>query len=210
MRHKDRRYLLMFGIFLLGSFAFYFYHAKLDMEKQLLKENILYAERYLDCICTTVDYLSELNGDWETGRYIPALTNFTSHFDTLSNVYAELFNENFESVSVRNIHDDDKWIGAPFNPTLYPAVRELLSTQSVGKAVIPYANPYETIHIHLRWRWVPTGEKYNDKMLMIVGVSDYSVTSRISPQIIYGIIALLFCAAVYILVAIRSMAHKQD
>ena len=53
--------------------------------------------------------------------------------------------------------------------------------------------------LYLFYRWVPTDKNYSGRLLVMTGVSKYSINTKINDWISYGAIALIIVSAIFII-----------
>ena len=202
---NDKRKCLLAGAgLILIMFCGYFYFAFKQMDKAILKEKISDKQFYIDLICDSIDAVVEKEGNWDNYDYDSILHRAVLKIDSAKGIYAGLFDSNLNSLTEEYRTFEE----VPFDPKDYPGVIEDIKNNIRGEAVVFFnkegvSNPYD---MHLYYRWVPTDKKYNNKLLIIVGVSKYSIDASIEDWVTYGagvliIVSLIFVAWAIVLYA---------
>jgi len=201
--HRDvKRYFLLLGIVILAGFAVYFQSAKDHVFKALLHEKVIAVEHDVNYICDTLNFLVAENG-WEVEKYKDALMFLTEQLDATPNIYAELCDDQFNTLSHRIIPVDDSWA---FNPRWYPDFVSAVQSADSGQYTISHPQKdAPPLIVYLHWRWIPTGS-YENKVLLSVGVTQYSVDTKLADWLTYGILALFFTATVFIVGSIMLLS----
>ena len=196
-QNTTKKCLLLTAILILAGFAFYFHAACDHVYYTLLKERRAAAELNVDYFCDMVDYLVERDGGWDMERYRDTLVAFTECVDATSNVYAELMDESYMTLSERILPEEDSWW---FEPREFPDLMKQLKTENAGTCdIVCPCGSSESVTVYLHWRWVPTDIAHENRVLLMVGVTQYSVNASLASWVYGGVIALLFTAAVFII-----------
>ena len=188
-----RRYILLGEVLIMIGFAFYFHMAREHVFRSMLKEKAVAVANDVDYTCSMVDYLVEQDGGWEAAKYMDSLKFLTERIDATPNIYAELLDSQFTTLSNRIVPEDDKWY---FEPREFPELMHRLKTENNGSCAVkcpermcPYSkNPLE---IYLHWKWIPTNKQSENRVLLVVGVTQHSVNTALENWMVYGIIILM-------------------
>ena len=203
-RNDKRKYLLISAIVILMMFCGYFYFAFNHINEILLKEKYSDRKFNIDLICDEIDHFVEFNNNWEDYDYGKILSNVVSKTDATLGTYAELFDEGLNSLSQRSPLYKD----APLDPKEYPELVGSVRSSMRGETSIWFdkegAIP-QTVHIY--YRWVPTDNSSENKLLVILGVSKYSVDTSFESWIIYGAVSLIIISAVLIISAVVLLCY---
>ena len=192
----NTRCCLLVAIAILIAFAFYFHSAKEHVFRSLLHERVAAIKNDVDYVCDMVDYLVVEDGGWCVEKYRDSLAFLTERIDATPNVYAELMDGSFSAISNRVIPEGDSWW---FDPRQCPDLMALLQSENTGNYSVMCPENGMPLEVHLHWRWIPTCGQHENRVLLIVGVTQYSVNTRIEDRFIYGIIALFFTSAVFVI-----------
>lgn len=196
-----KRYLLAVALFVLVAFCGYFYVAFKHVNHLLLQEKIIDRRFDIDIICDEIDRIIIQNNDWDTYNYKSILASLSSKIDATIGTYSELFDDQMNSLSIRK----PLFGMAPFVPHNYPALMDAINNHEHGDIEIMFnettaaAIPHK---IYIYFRWTPTDKNLKNRMLVIVGVSRFSLNSNIGNDIVYGAVALIIVTAVFILVTV--------
>ena len=200
-----KKFWWLAAIVILIGFAFYFHAAKEHVFRSLLKEKVVAISNDVNYVCSMVDYLVEQDGDWDVVKYQDSLAFLTEQIDSTPNVYAELFNSELETISNRVIPEGDSWW---FEPRVFPELMILFESENTGYHFVTCPdqmcpNTNKPMEVHLHWQWIPTdSEQYENRVLLVVGVTQHSVDTAIDSWLIYGIVALFFTSTVIIVVSL--------
>lgn len=194
IHRNTKRYSLLAGILILIGFALYFPAAHTHVTKMLLKERVIDEGVYLECICETLDFMASKYG-MEEEKIKESLIYLVARIDAIHDQYAELMDDQLNTIAARTFDDHD---GRGFDPRKFPEFMDKVKASEFGSDEIMYApQGQEPFALYLQWRWVPTGD-YDNKVLMIIGVSPLSVNTRLADWMIYGIVGLFIVTTVYI------------
>ena len=183
----------------LVAFCVYFYWAISHTEEMILQEKLTDLRFGADVVCDQIDHLATYNKDWGVYDYPALLARAVEKVDASEDTYAELFNADLDSISERTPFYE----GAPFVPAEYPALISAMAVGERGEMTVwfdkPGVIPQDT---HLYYRWVPSDTTAEDRLLVLVGASKYSIDNSFSAWITYGAIALILVTAVLITSAV--------
>jgi len=196
IRINTRRWFLLGAILFLIGVAAYFHFAMEGILNALLQERFAAVKYEAEHICSIVDYLVDRDGGWEVEKYQGVFSFLVGKMDATSNSYAELLDEQLNKLSERHPVFPSK----TFDPKEYPDFLQLLLTENSGDYMVmfdPMDGETAPHPLYLYWRWVPTGKQHENRLLLIVGCTQYSVNARIADWLIYGILALFFISTIY-------------
>ena len=198
IQKHTKHLILITSLVILSLFAVFFCRAQQEAEHSLLLENLAKTKSMIKVICKTIDDLVAANDDWATGRHQETVIALTTNLDNEKNIYAELFDEHYQRVSNRIVHDDDDWSGEAFDPTAHDDIKELFDSTEQGEVIIKNSDPHDPFDIYLIWRWIPTDTTQQNRLLQVVGISQHSVETKLPDRIVDGIAALFIFSAVVI------------
>ena len=206
-----RKIVWLGAIAILIGYALYFHFAKEHMFRSLLREKVVSIANDVNYVSAMVDYLVEQDGGWDDEKYRDALVFLTERIDATPNVYAELLDSHFKTLSDRIVPESDSWF---FEPREFPDLMGLLLTENMGyfQVICPERmcpNTHKPLEVHLHWQWIPTSGQYENRVLLVVGVTQHSVNAALESWLIYGIVALLFTSAVFIVGSIILATAKR-
>ena len=195
--HTDVKLYILLGIsVVLTGFAIYFHVAREHVFHALLQEKIVAVGNDADYVRDVVAYLVEQDGGWDVERYRDVLAFLITRFDATPNIYAELLDEQFNTLSDRIIPVDDSWW---FDLKQHPNLIEALKTKSSGsQSVVCDLGNATLIKVYLHWHWLPTEGTHDNRVLFIIGLSQYSVHTQLATWMTYGLVALFGTTALLI------------
>lgn len=211
MTYRTKKNILSLEILILMGFCGYFYWAISYFEYNLVQEHLASAKIKIDSICHTVDYFVESEEEqWELHDYKHILSRMVSEIDVTPGLYAELFDEELTTISERTASFPHE-IGSPekddeFKLLSYPDVLERIIAENSGETVVCFNSRQVGPHnVYLLWQWVPTNSSHDDRLLIIVGVSKYSVSTSMSAWIICGAVVLVIISAIRTVVTAATL-----
>jgi len=203
--HRDKkRYALCSAIPILMGFVGYFYMVFQHFEDSLLRVRLAAVTFEAEHFCNMVDYLVERDGGWEAEKYKEVFVFLVGRMDATSNSYAELLDEQLNKLSERV----PVFQSRTFDPREFPDFVNLLLAEDIGNHVIlfdPMDGKTAPHDLYLHWRWVPTGKNYENRLLLIVGCTKYSVNTQFAAWIGYGLVALIVVTAMYVIASIMVL-----
>jgi len=205
MFNKKNRYLLAAALLVLVLFCVYFAYA---LSTAMVQEKFTDRKLEADLICDEIDDFLILDNDWGSYDYQSVLSKMVSQIDATVTSYAELFDEGLASVSVRTPLFNER----PFDPKDYPGFLEAIGHNERGDIAISVGGgggaPAYTQYMY--FRWVPTDKTLSNRMLVVVGVSKYSLNNGIPPLIEYGAVALIIVSSIFIIGATILFCKLRD
>ena len=193
------KYLLPAALFVLAAFCAYFYFALNHYDTVLLEEKIYDRKFEMNLICDEIDRFAELDNDWGVYDYEHILSYVVEQIDATSGTYAELFRHDMSGISNRT----PLFYNAPFDPMKYPEIVHAITQNENGEITVWFDQESVEAHdLHLYYRWIPTDKRLNNRLLVMIGVSKYSVSAKISAWITYGAVALIVVSSLFIVTTI--------
>ena len=206
---KRRRVIAVVLLAILAALCVYFSQARSRMNETLLQEKVIARRDEINLVCDMVDRFVERDNDWGQYDYEKTMSDAMSQIDSTggSGTYAELFDSDLSGVSDRSF----RFEGVRFNPLDYPGVIETVLSNEHGEFEIRFDGLGAPAHtLHMYFRWVPTDKSLEGRLLVMVGVSKFSVDTTISAWITYGVIILIIVYAIFALNYIfRQLGHKR-
>ena len=208
IKKDTKRYLLLGAILVLIGYTGYFYAVILHAEHIILKERIASVRNNLAHGVSLVDYLVKKHNDWDNGFYTEMLKPLVEILDAQPNVYVELLDDSLTTISERIVPETDLWA---FDLRSHSDFMEQLLTENSGETVIICTNlkDNEPLDVYFYWRWIPTDKEYENRVLMLIGVTKYSVNTQLDCWVAYGIIALILTSAFFILGSIMMLTVER-
>jgi len=186
-----QKYLIAVTFLVLVAFCGYFYFAFSHVNNALLQEKIIDRQFEVNLICDEMDRFVEFDIDWDSYNYADILSYVVEQMDDTRGTYAILYDDDFN-----NLLDRD----GLFPLHCYPDLISEILTSERGEMTIQLEHGGKPMHdVHLYYRWVPSDETLTGRMLVLIGVSKYSVDNNISDEIIYGAVILIIVTSLFIL-----------
>ena len=203
INHKYGRYLLLLPIVIAVLACVYFQNAIISINDTLLAEKLTEKQLELDLICNQVDMLIARDDDWERYNYEAMLEDSITLLDGLPMTYAAIFSQDLENLGARSPSYQEAF--EPFAASEY-LVEAVLSNEQ-GHAVIPFT-PAESVErdMHLYYRWVPTDQSLNNRYLVMVAISRFSITNQVAEWVTKGAIVLISTVTVFNIIMVMLIA----
>lgn len=193
------RYLLAVALAILIAFGVYFYIAFEHAESRLVAEKYNARIMTANVLCVTIDAFVDAGRDWEIYDYDAVIASVAAYIDASRDAssYAELFDSNLRSLSDRTPYNPLM----PFDPNDYPELKEAVKQNEYGRMTVLLEHPDDPHNIYLYYRWIPTDQTLENRLLLMTGVTKYSVNFHISQGLKYGAFALIVGTAVIVISA---------
>ena len=177
--------LLPCTLLIMIGFCAFFYDAFQQWEESLIQENFAGRRTLVDMMADNLDERVRRGMVWEEDILVHAV----SLIDEAKGTYAELFDSRLNSLSPRS----PSFHGNPFQIKNHPGVVSQIMMQDRGDAIVPFAKDTASKPhaLHLYWRWVPSDKTLENRYVVLLGVSKYSLDAEISNRLIYGTVILL-------------------
>ena len=94
-----------------------------------------------------------------------------------------------------------------FDPTTFPALITAMRANERGQMELTVNGANSTFTVHVYFRWVPTDNTLTDRLLVICGVSPYSINQGVSGGLIMGTIVFMLVAAAIVLANIIILSQ---
>ena len=192
------RYLLAVALVIMLAFGVYFYVAFDHAESRLVAEKYNARIMTTNVLCVTIDAFVDAGRDWGVYDYDAILSSVAAYIDASgrdASSYAELFDSNLKSLSERTPY----YPLMPFDPHDYPELIQAVMQNEIGRATILLEHPGDPHNIYLYYRWIPTDQSLDNRLLLIAGVTKHSVNHHISQGVKYGAAALIIVSTGLIL-----------
>jgi len=208
------KYILPAALLLLIVFAIYFTYVFDYADNKLIMEKYDARIMTTDVLCETIDTFVELSRDWNEYDYDAVLASITAFIDASgedASSYAELFDADLNSLSERTPYFPD----TPFVLKDYQELEDAVIARESGRITLWFDKSDEPHDIYLYWRWVPTDSTLNNRLLLVTGVTKYSVNNAITQDIkngailIVGLTAALIVAAAILLTLLGNVYDKR-
>ena len=161
----------------LGTIAFLFVSME-SIYSAFIAEKYTDRKQAVDWICDEIEFCGL------AGKHDGSLVRVVGDVDGTVGTYAEVFDENLKSMSVRTPLVEN----APFNPLDYPEVVDMIHAHKHGETEVWFNAPARH-KLLLYFRWVGCD-------LVVLGVSKYSVDANINGQLGIWAMSLFVLASV--------------
>ena len=196
--NKRRRVTLYIAYGIIVAFCLFFYFAITHGYEVLIREKFIDRQFEVDLIADKIDTMVDAKDDWDTYDYVELLTSIIERIDATGGTYAEIMDAGLNTVSARH-----PLRGVLFRPLEHPAVVEAISNNERGELTVrfdgPGVRPLRPHDLNLYYRWIPTDASLNHRLLVIIGVSQYSIDTTFSVWITWGAAALLLITSFYMI-----------
>lgn len=175
--HKSHKYLLLIPILLFILNARYYYYMTQEIDDTLLQQKINSITREIDIVATAAE------ADWHRPKVNNErnLVAAIAFIDEQPNTYAEAF----RLVSGDLIRIGRRHFEINFNPMVDLVMKDQVMSNEKGHATVSFTPENgPTQDIHLYFRWAPSF--LQNKILLVGGVSKYSVQVKISTWVSIG------------------------
>ena len=201
---KYGKWLALIPILLTVGICIYFRLLIPNINSALLDEKFTEKQRAVDRIAEDVDEFIAADADWGVYNYERILSHSMASEDAQPFTFAALYNYELVNLSARH----PSYTSA-FEPLLYPAFRALATAEESGTFIMPFTpegEPERNMHIY--FRWVPTDPTLEHRYLLIVAISNYSVTNHVAAWVSTGGLAVVVLTSILnvIMVAIITKA----
>ena len=206
MHKNTKRYALLGAIAVLIGFAVWFQMILNHMHDSLLQERIASVSHDVDFVCDTLDYLVERDEGWDIEKYQEVLVFLVSKMDAAadSRLYAELFDEQLNSISTRS----PLFAGSPFDPREVPDLFAVLQSEESGYFLTEHTVQGKAHDMHIQFRWIPTGDHHN-RVLLVVGVTKYAINTEIAVWVSWSVVAIMFVTAIFIVGSMMALTVEK-
>ena len=196
-----KKYFFMGAILTLCIICSYFYFAFQHLEEFSVQEKFLGRK-------LIVDIIRESPEKWHTDDYMEFVAYAVGKIDEAPGTYAELFDQDFNSLSPRSL----TFQGRPVRIENYPDLLSQIREHPSGIAVIPFARsdsakPHD---LHVYWCWLPADSGLGHRYVIVLGTSKYSLDVGYSQRLVYGAITLIIATAIFVIAALNSLFLCRD
>jgi len=178
---KLNLYIIVFSAAMLVLLCFYLFTTYNYINEILLQEKII--DR-----TNEIDRFIDLFSEWKSEECNEVLTAYINKIDASGGTYAELFDGDLNSVSIRT----PLFKETPFELQNYPALMELIRVNERGLTSVWFEG-VDSFELNIYYRWV------NDHDLVVIGVSKYAVDTEISYVMTYRSMMFVVIIAVFVL-----------
>jgi Signal transduction histidine kinase len=177
---------------------------RMEIDRMLLAEKTIEKQFQLDLIANQADRFVDKSDDWanDYDHYLETFLASIEMLDQAHMTYAALFDENLQNLSARS----PSYEGSPFEPTVFPEFVEAVKTNKSGELILPFTPPgAEERDMNVLFRWMPSNDNLENRVLGVVAISRFSVNTQISNWILI----MSICLVVVVLVVAIIIWRKQ-
>ncbi|MDR1539713.1 MAG: hypothetical protein LBU32_17275 [Clostridiales bacterium] len=204
---ESKKYLFLLPIVLMIAFSMFFRYAFNELQNQLLSEKFMEKKALVDLLADHTDYFIAKDDDWETeyDYYRETLIRSCEEIDRLPMTFAALYNDRLEILTT-----SEPSYSITFSPLEYDDFHEAIQLSLYGELNL-YFNPPDSAPRTVRvfYRWVPTDVTLEGRLLMVVGISTFSINNNISSWVVFGAI-LLIAVTTFLNFAMVGMLNKMS
>ena len=183
--HPLWKYLPIIPILICAGFILYNAGVSREITETLLNEKFEEKMQTIDGIAGDIDGLIQKDNDWDTYDYEWMLAQRMTTEDEKPYTFAALYSEGLDNLSARH----PSYTSA-YEPLEISEFRGQVQIQESGIAVLPFTpegQPERDMHIY--FRWVPTDDQLEHRYLLVVAISKYSITNKVTDWVGWGAIA---------------------
>ena len=196
--NDNRKYLLVIAILILVGFCFYFNYAFRAHEDTLLREKTHEKQQDIALLAGIIDKLVEI--DDRTGHYheYSEMVLFAVQFIEINyhSTFAQAYDAELNPLT--SLHPGVGG-GQKHNPLDYPEFVYAVRNNESGSLTYTYETPEAgNREVHMTFQWVPTDPGHAERYLIAIGISKFTISESIDKLAIYGAVALIVVAALFI------------
>ena len=185
-------------------FAFFFYYLFDLNAKVTLEEKVIEKRLTLEMVAASIDRFIEIDDDWYTYDYATIIAHEMAVIDGLPFTFAAAYDSDYQEISNRA----PSYNASPFEPMFYSEFVDSIGTNEHGVIVLPFKPDGEPARdMHVCYRWIPTDSSLSNRYLIVVAISDYSVSTNTSHWVWYGAGALVLVTTVLNFILVASLCH---
>jgi len=200
----SNRYLILVAFIILIAFCVFFYFAAGAMQESLINEKYIDRKLDVDLLCGAVDRLVAIRDDWNEYDYTAIIQEIVESLDATSRTCNQLLDMDLNMIAARTPMFSD----SPIIVTEYPSLVEAIRENESGECTIWFDKPGIPSHeVKVYFRWVPIDPLAANRLLVMVGVSRFTIDHEVIGLVAYGEAALIIVAAVFVLCAVIMMCR---
>ena len=195
----SRKYLFQAGLLILIAFCLYFSASFRNMQEALIREKIDDRILCIDVICDEFSYLPDSLDALSPDDCRTMIARMVESLDSNSKTYVELFNGDLNSLTERYpIFPETPFVIHEF-PLLVQEMLDNLRGEMTVFFDMPGVSPHD---LHIFYRWVQIDKATGSRLLLVVGISKFTLENDIAAWVSYGAIALIIITALFIVASI--------
>jgi len=162
-------------------------------EKNLINEKFEEKKLEVAMMANHVDKFIARDNDWEQEHdyYQQSLVYDMDALDSANMTYAVVYNYALEPLSKQVNYQGG------FNPMVYPNFIKAVHENEMGDMIFPFTpsnGPARDVYLH--YRWIPTGPQYNNRFLVVVAMSKYTIVTQTEGWYKTGSVALIVVTSI--------------
>jgi hypothetical protein len=190
--HGKLKYLFLLPIALLIGFSIFFNYTFKEWRREIIAEKMIEKRTEVDVIVTQVDRYVELDKDWGTYNYASDISYTVEKLDKMYGVFAAVYNDKFQLISQRGLSgsaadQDDNM----FNPVQSSDFIIKAQYNNSGNLELPYDRGRDKVIMHTYFQWVPTKPSYENRLLIVIGITPDSAQTQPQSFMTAGMISLI-------------------
>ena len=179
-------WLTLLIVFVFGAF---FKLIQIDATRAALNEKAMERQINLDIIGSQIDRFIELDDDWDSYDYKSIVAYSLEYLDNLDMTFAAAYDANFKELSERA----PSYINAPFEPIEQAAFLDAIAENESGMIDLWYeAEGVTGRTMKTAWKWIPTDNSLDNRFLLVVAVSEYSIQNAAFDWVLIGTAMVTF------------------
>ena len=196
---RNNKYLFLLAFLILIAFCVFFYFSSASLESSLVDEKFIDRKLDVDLMCGAIERLVAIRDDWGKFDYEAILRDIVESLDETSRTCNQLLDMDLNIIAART----PIFPHAPFVVTEYPSLVEAMLMNEYGECTIRFDKPGIPPHdVKVYYRWVPMDPLAENRLLVMAGVSRFTIDQDVIWLVAYGEAALIIVAAVFVLYAV--------
>lgn len=181
----NKKYLLLIPLVVSVIMLTFFSAAYDEIVHEKREQRFQMIERTMDMMLSQIDRYVAKNQYLDTYEYTSALLAIINEIDAMPMVFVEVYDQRLTPLT-------DLSIVKPFDLREYPEFMEAIGK---GEDSSPFTITYDDgtlapYQMDIYFREVPAGD-YENKLICVVGVSDYAIDHGFQPWLIWGTAGLI-------------------
>ena len=171
----------------------------------MLKEKLIEKQLTLQIISNQLDNIIKKDKDWiDAYRYYKDdIIADVELIDKVPMTYAAVFDKELQNLSARS----PSYEGSLFMPERFFVFIEAIHSNEKGVVVLPFAPAGDkTRDMHVYFRWMPSDSSLDQRFLVVVAISEYTINTTISVWMEILIVAL---SAIVLLMGLYTWFKKK-
>ena len=207
---KMYNFLFLFPVVIMITFSLFFARLTREIEQNLLNEKFEEKKLEVSMMANNADEFIGKNKDWEIRHdyYQQSLIFNMEELDRSYMTFAVVYDKDLKRLSKQVNYNGG------FDPMEYTDfVTAVYNNQTLGDMVIKFKPADEAEReVYVHYRWIPTGSSFNDRFLVVIGISKLTIVTQTDGWFRVGSIALILITTVLniaMVAVICRMASKK-